>query len=104
MDALCSTEKLTGWRNKVILNASSHTHYNCILVYSPGPNQITKLKLPSTSYSLDLGAYKTASKCFLMSETIQYFLCILKHLKDEVKLKSLVIGMLSKIFLYQVMS
>ena len=40
----------------VIPIASSHSLYNCNLVRSPEPNQITKLNLPSTSYGRDLGS------------------------------------------------
>lgn len=42
------------WQYRVVLNASSYTHNNCNFVHSPEPNQITKLKLPSTSHTLDL--------------------------------------------------
>lgn len=81
---LCAAQKNTVWQNRVILTASSHSHYNSISLFSPRPHQITKLKLPSTSHSLNLAAQETASKCFFMSETIQYLLCFLKHPRAEI--------------------
>ncbi len=107
MDALYSTKTLSVWQNKVILNASSHTHHNCNLVHSPEPNQITKLKLASTSCTLNLGAQETVSKWFLMS--VRKFKTAIfsppsRASKDEVKVKSLITGVLSEIFLYQMMS
>lgn len=106
MDVLYSAETLGVWHYKVKLDASSHSHYNCNLVRSPEPNQITKLKLPSTSCSLDLGAQEMVSKWFLMSvwkfKTTPCILCFLKHLSMKRGWDPITGD--GKIFLYQMMS